>query len=901
MSSSTARATVWAGTILRAPARFLALALLGLFSLLAAHPALAQQTFTVACDTQPEGTSVTCTVTKSVVGPGTAADVQLDTQDVGEAIAGVDYTATTQVFNFGDNDVNQSVAIAVSSDTTVELDEDFEAMLTPLTVGWTAGPNGVGTILNDDSATLARLAGFQVTEGNAPATPTATFTVTLSAPVDVDVTVDIATEPLVATAADNDYTHTTGTLTFPAGTTTSQTFPVLVNGDAKVEFNQRFQTRISNVQAGTPLRNVTIFDAVQTANIINDDQGRIAINDVTVAEGTGVGTTAFTFNVVLLDAAEIPAGQTLSVNVATANGTATTTDSDYVAAGPVTRSFVGTLNEVQTFVVQVNRDAKVEPNETFLANLTNLVLPGDPPQPPPPGGSGTFNVNIQDSQATATITNDDAASFSITDRIAFETNTGSTPSFSFTATLSAQVDVPVNVDFATANGTATTGDSDYVTTSGTLNFLGTAGETKTVLVTVNGDDKVELDEVFLVNLSNIQATGRNVTFADSQGLGTIVNDETATLSINDVTLVEGAPPGTTPYNFTVTLDRALANSITVDVDAVDDTATSADSDYAVTGGTLNFAGTQNESVPFSVNVNGDSNAELNEVFRVVLSNLQAGGLAVNIADQGAGTINNDDVMDLAITKDDGGANSFPGGPIAYQLNFQNLGTKHARGVVITDMVPANTTFDPVGSDPGWNCAPNGNAGSTCTLNVGTVSAGGSASATFALTVDAPLATPLNITNSANINDETDGAADTDPANNNDTDTTLVVESAPTDFFTLDPCRVIDTRTAPGSLGGPALAANNDRIFLVAGMCGIPATAKAISVNIAVTGSTVPGNVRIHPGGTTVPMIASINYSEGQTRSNNAIAVLNASGELAVFAAQASGTVHFILDVNGYFE
>jgi uncharacterized repeat protein (TIGR01451 family) len=877
-----------------------------LVALVAAHPALAQN-FSVDDVTINEGaapgtTIFTFTITRDVTAG--AASVDFATGDV-TAIAGVDYVAVlTTTVNFADTVGSMPAQVTVNGDATVELNETFNVLLSnPQGTGvpGIADGLGVGTITNDDAATLGRLAGFQVTEGNAGTTP-ATFTVTLSAPVDVDVTVDIATEDLAATLADNDYVFMQGTVTFPAGTTTSQTFDAPVNGDVKLEFNQRFQTRISNVQAQN--RNVTIFDELQTANIINDDLGRIAINDVPLNEGTGAGTTAFTFNVQLLDAAEITPGPfitgQLRVDAATANGTATTADNDYAAAGPTSLTFAGTQGEIQNFVVQATRDAKVELNETFEANLSNLVVPTCTPQP----ACGTLNVVISDSQGIGTITNDDSATLSIDNVSASETNTGSNPTFTFTATLSAQVDVPVNVDFATGNGTATTADGDYAATSGTLNFTATTpGQTRTLQVTVNGDDKVELDESFLVSLSNIQASGRSVTFGANPAFGTIVNDETATLSINDVTLAEGGPSGTTQFNFTVSLDRQLANSISVDVDAVDDTATSADSDFAAaTPPTLNFAGAQNENIGVSVNVNGDSNAEIDEVFHVVLSNLQAGNLAVSFADQGVGTILNDDVMDLSITKDDSGATSFPSGPISYQLSFNNLGAKTARGVVLTDVVPNSTTFNPGGSSVGWACTPNNNPGSTCTLNVGSVAAGGSGSRTFALTVDASPTIPLTISNTASISDETGGVADTSLSNNSDTDTTLVVESVATDFFSLDPCRVLDTRDPDGPLGGPALAGGSGRVFTVVGTCGIPSTAKAISVNIAVTGATAGGNVRLHPGGTPVPAISSLNYLPGQTRSNNAIVELNGSGELAVFAAQATGTtVHFILDVNGYFE
>ena len=60
---------------------------------------------------------------------------------------------------------------------------------------------------------------------------------------------------------------------------------------------------------------------------------------------------------------------------------------------------------------------------------------------------------------------------------------------------------------------------------------------------------------------------------------------------------------------------------------------------------------------------------------------------------------------------------------------------------------------------------------------------------------------------------------------------------PVGYFTVAPCRVIDTRSGYGPLAGPALAAGGDRSFTIAGACGIPPSAKAISVNIAVTGAT----------------------------------------------------------------
>ena len=121
------------------------------------------------------------------------------------------------------------------------------------------------------------------------------------------------------------------------------------------------------------------------------------------------------------------------------------------------------------------------------------------------------------------------------------------------------------------------------------------------------------------------------------------------------------------------------------------------------------------------------------------------------------------------------------------------------------------------------------------------------------------------------------------------------------FHTLAPCRVLDTRNPAGPLGGPALAANASRTFVLTGACGVPPTAKAVSINLTVTQPGVAGDLRVYPGGTTLPLVSAINYRAGQTRANNAVATLGSAGDLAVRCDQASGTVHFILDVNGWFE
>jgi len=121
------------------------------------------------------------------------------------------------------------------------------------------------------------------------------------------------------------------------------------------------------------------------------------------------------------------------------------------------------------------------------------------------------------------------------------------------------------------------------------------------------------------------------------------------------------------------------------------------------------------------------------------------------------------------------------------------------------------------------------------------------------------------------------------------------------FYTLNPCRVADTRGPSGLYGGPALAANADRTFVITGQCGIPSGAVAVAFNFTITQPTAQGDLRTVPGGGTLPLVSTMNWRPGQTRANNAIIPLGPSGDILVHVDQASGSVHLIIDVNGYFQ
>jgi hypothetical protein len=120
-------------------------------------------------------------------------------------------------------------------------------------------------------------------------------------------------------------------------------------------------------------------------------------------------------------------------------------------------------------------------------------------------------------------------------------------------------------------------------------------------------------------------------------------------------------------------------------------------------------------------------------------------------------------------------------------------------------------------------------------------------------------------------------------------------SAP-NFYTLEPCRLIDTRDT-----GAMLMAGNDLAVQVSGHCSVPAGARAVTANLVSVGSTDPGDLRFYRADRLVPTTSAVNYGAGQVRASAAVIPLDPQGALAVRASQPKGTTHLIIDVSGYFQ
>ncbi|MBE7554476.1 MAG: DNRLRE domain-containing protein [Anaerolineales bacterium] len=455
-------------------------------------------------------------------------------------------------------------------------------------------------------------------------------------------------------------------MTFAPGVT-SQPVTVLVQGDTLDELNETFFVNISGAV------NATIADG-QGVGTITDDDGTptLSINDVTVTEGdAGTVNAVFTVN---LSAAS---GQTVTVNFATANNTATA-PADYTTASGTLTFAPGVTSQPVTVLVQ--GDTLDEPDETFLVNL-----------------SGAANAVISDGQGVGAIVDDDITTGGCSSPVITLTATADTylrsnqPANNFGSDSSLSTQPPsssrntliqFNVSTIPANSVvtcaafllsqasaATTGQNIQIHRVTTSWVEGQATWNNRTSVnpwtTPGGDFAPTVEGTFapgstshvinVTSLAQFWVSNPAVNFGlllEAQDLGSVASvqydsRETAnpprlavqylpTLSINDVAVLEG-DSGTTNAVFTISMSSASSQTVSVDYATADNTATTADNDYVAASGTLTIP-PGIITGPITVTLVGDTNVEGDEAFLVNLSNPVNAAIADG---QGVGFIQQD--------------------------------------------------------------------------------------------------------------------------------------------------------------------------------------------------------------------------------------------------------------------
>ncbi|MES2569298.1 MAG: Calx-beta domain-containing protein, partial [Verrucomicrobiota bacterium] len=519
---------------------------------------------------------------------GTAVDGMV--VEGGAAEPAADYTRSLGSITFLPGQTTQTITVPVTADMALEGSETFRLKLTLAadSEARLADGEAVATI---KESTLS-VGAVTVVEGSG-GVKQAVFTVKLSDPLGSAVSVAYNTEDGTA-AGGSDFTAVTGgSLTFAPGET-EKTVSIPILGDLAHEASETFKLKLSGASAG--------LGTAEALGTITDDDPvpRISIDNQAVLEGSPDGVRQAEFTLRLSAASS----ETITVLVATKDGTATTVDNDYVGKTQTVTFAPGELT--QKFVVDVISDTRGEADEAFTLNLsapTNATL-----------GAA--------SQATGTITNDDLSLSITSPGTVIEGGTGS-----FTVRLSGPSTESVTVNYPTQSGTAAEG-VDYETAKGTVVFA--PGETvKTIDVKSKADTGSEANETFVVLLSNALNAGISVDKATAS-----ITDQKALLSIGDVSIVEG-DSGELIQTFTVTRSGGdLSAATTVDWATGDGTAkdgvNEAFADYEAASGTLTFAAGET-SKTFTVKIKGDILKEGNEAFQVSLSNAQNASIVKGVA------------------------------------------------------------------------------------------------------------------------------------------------------------------------------------------------------------------------------------------------------------------------------
>lgn len=516
----------------------------------------------------------------------------------GTATSGADFAAVSSPLVIAAGATSATITVNPTADAIVESDETVVLTLSA-GAGYAVGAPAaaIGTLLNDDTPSVSiAVSAASVSEDGAI---DLVYTLTLSQASASATSVNLTASGTATSGAD--YATPTSPVVIPAGATTA-TVTIDPSVDTTVELDETVTLTVATgtgYTVGAP--------ASATGTILNDDvpTASIAVSPASVSEN---GATNLTYTVTLDQASQ----SATSVNFAVSGTAASGTDFDAVTSPLVIAAGATSA----TVTVNPTADATVEPDETVVVTLS----------------PGTGYIVGAPAAATGTILNDDLPTLTISDVAVNEGDVGTTTA-SFTVSLPTPAGPGgVTFDIATTNGTATAG-MDYVAQSLAAQIIPAGASTYTFDVLINGDLLNEPLETFVVNVTNVAGA----VVGDAQGVGTIQDDDgVPTLSINDVSLIEGNS-GSSNAVFTVSLDTASGQTVTVNYVTANGTATNG-SDYMGTSGTLTFApGVLTQSV--TVAVLGDVAVEADETFAVNLS----GAVNAAIGDgAGQGTIQNDD-------------------------------------------------------------------------------------------------------------------------------------------------------------------------------------------------------------------------------------------------------------------
>ena len=250
--------------------------------------------------------------------------------------------------------------------------------------------------------------------------------------------------------------------------------------------------------------------------------------------------------------------------------------------------------------------------------------------------------------------------------------------------------------------------------------------------------------------------------------------------------------------------------------------------------------------------------------------------------------------DLSATKTDAVDPIAPGATQTYTITMTNDGPSDAASAGWSDTLPVGTTFLSLASPGGWSCStPAVGSGGVVSCSIASLPVGSPAVFTLEIVFDSGLADGTIVTNTA-----TASSATSDPQSGNDSGSADTTVSTAGTYFTVTPCRAVDTRSSsPLQDGVP-------QNFALHGVCGIPVTATTVVLNVTAVDPTGDGDLTVYAADAAPPGFPTLPFLAGKTRALIVVAVVSqdAAGEITVQASVAGGgTVDVVVDVMGYFE
>jgi hypothetical protein len=507
----------------------------------------------------------------------------------GSATDGADFTGTTGTLSWANGDTTaKTITVPILDDSSFEPDETFTVTLSSVIGGASLGTaTTTVTIVNDDPAQQGRIEMASATASVDETAGSVTITVNRVSGSDGLVGVDYATAPGSATDG-SDFTGTTGSLSWADGDSAAKTITVAILDDADFELGETFTVVLSNVSGGAVLGTDTT-----TVTIVSDDAGipgTLGLTEAAVSVDETAGTVTLTV------ARTVGADDTVSVNYATAPGTATAAD---FTATSGTLTWANADAAPRTITVPITDDALYEADETFTVTLSGIT------------GGATLGT----SSATITIVSEDAPRpGTIAMAAATRTIDETAGTVTLLVTRTGGADLAVGVSYSTSPGSATA--ADFTATSGALNWANGDSTAKTITVPIINDTLYEPDEAFTVTLT--APTGGAILGADTTTV-TIASDDPpqrGTLGLTQSAVSVDETAGTV----TLTVSRTGGTDGAVGVSYATATGTAGSGDFAATSGVLNWADGDAMGKTITVPITNDSAVEANETFAVTLSN-----------------------------------------------------------------------------------------------------------------------------------------------------------------------------------------------------------------------------------------------------------------------------------------